>query len=272
MSNLLKYDLQFFAEEEGETSVETSEVAEPIEEDEETVEEVDETPEQEEEPTFDKNAIAAAARREAEAKLKERDAEYKRRFGHLKNPMTGKAVESEKDYLEALDAQETLRRNQELQEKGIDPSIIDEAIANNPLVRQAEAVLKQNQLQILQNDIDNQIKMINAIDPSIKSFNDLENTVGKDAMLEMVQRGYGLYDAYRLANYDALMEKRSAAAEQRAVNQAKGKSHLTPTTSGSTQSDGMEDIPDSQISKWRAFFPDASDKELREKYNRAIKQ
>ena len=274
---LLSMNLQFFGEE-GDTGAEVSEIAEPIDSTVDSAEVVDgsevesegETIEQEStEPVFDQNAIAAAARREAEAKLKERDAEIVRRFGHLKNPITGKAIESEKDYFEALDAQETLKRNRELEEKGIDPTIIDQAIANNPIVRQAEQVMAEAQQAKLNADIENQIKMINSFDPTIKSVNDLENSPHKEEMIGMVQKGYSLYDAYRLANLEEVMGKKSAAAKQAAINQAKGKDHLTPTTSGSSANDGMMDIPEKEMSKWRAFFPDASAKELREKYNKA---
>lgn len=261
-----------------EESVEMSEVAEPIENEEANAEVVDteETEGVDEkqevtEPVIDENAKYAAARRKAEAEIKARDAEYTRRFGHLKNPITGKAIQSERDYFEALDAQEEIKRNKVLEEKGIDPAIIDQAIANNPVVRQAEMVLRQNQEQLLQNDIAEQLKMISALDPSIKSFNDLENVPDKESMLEMVQRGYSLYDAFRLSNFDSLMNRKSAAAEQKAINQAKGKSHLTPTTSGSASSDGLKEIPQSELGRWRAFFPDASMKELKEKYNRTHK-
>lgn len=249
------------------------EVAEPVESSvaEDTVDTSEEVQESDE-PVVDRNAIAAAARREAEGKLRERDAEIKRRFGNYKNPITGKAIETEKDYFEALDAQETLRRNQELESKGIDPSIIDDAIKNNPVVRQAQMVLEQNQQQLLQNDIAEQIKQISALDPSIKSFEDLANIKNQDALLSMVQKGYSLVDAFKLANYDELMGKSKAAAEQKAINQAKGKSHLTPTTSGASANDGLEDIPVNQLDKWRAFFPDASEKELKEKYNRSRKK
>ena len=271
--SLLAYNLQFFAEDEA--GAEEQEVATLAESDEaEVVEEPSEEEESEEEPevaepVIDKNAIAAAARREAEAKLKARDLEFARRFGHLKNPITGKSIESERDYFEALDAQETIKRNQELEEKGVDPSLIDEAIRNNPVVRQAEMVLEQQKQQMIHSDIETQIKLIGQIDPSVKSFNDLENSANKAAMLDLVSRGYSLCDAYKLANFDVLMGKKTAAAEQKAINQAKGKSHLVPTSSGTNVNDGLEDIPEKELSKWRAFFPEASAKELREKYNRA---
>lgn len=269
----LAYNLQFFAEEAGENA---SEAAEPIEsegsaevvEDTSLTEESEETPEVAE-PVFDKNAIAAAARREAEAKLKAQDAEFARRFGNFKHPITGKNISSMQEYLDALDAQETMQRNQELEKAGIDPAIIDRAIANNPTVRQAEMVLEQNKQQMIQNDIEKEIKIINSLDSSIKSFEDLENSANKEMLVELVSKGYSLSDAFRVANFDRLIGLGKAAAEQKAINQAKGKSHLTPTTSGTNANDGLEDIPEKDIAKWRAFFPDASAKELREKYNKA---
>ena len=62
------------------------------------------------EQTVDINAVAAAARRQAEeaARVKQSkiDAEYARRFGHLRNPETGLPIQTQEDYLAAIDAQE----------------------------------------------------------------------------------------------------------------------------------------------------------------------
>ena len=76
-----------------ESSVEDAEVAEP-QESQETTEATEQEPEQQ---TVDVNAIAAAARRKSEAEMRARDAEYARRFGHLKNPKTGQPIRSERD-------------------------------------------------------------------------------------------------------------------------------------------------------------------------------
>lgn len=66
---------------------------------------------------YDKDAIYAALRRKAEADVKAEakkeqdkiDAEYARRFGNYKNPLTGEPIRTQADYLAALDAQEQAR-------------------------------------------------------------------------------------------------------------------------------------------------------------------
>ena len=80
-----------------------------------------------------------------------------------------------------------------------------------------------------------------------------------------------LHDAFRLANYQQLTSNNADAARQAAINQARGKTHMQTTTEGVSKSDGMAEIPASELPRWKAFFPDASMKELKEKYNRVHK-
>jgi hypothetical protein len=80
-----------------------------------------------------------------------------------------------------------------------------------------------------------------------------------------------LTEAFKLANFDALMKRGSAASKQAAINAAKGKEHMTPI-GGTAAPDGLAEIPREELSRWKEFFPNATAKELREKYNRVHKK
>ena len=133
-------------------------------------------------------------------------------------------------------------------------------------------MLEENSLREGERELNEQIRQLSEIDPSIKTFDDIcrmENFKSFDSLVR--NNGLNFVDAYRLANFEKLSQKDAAATKQAAINAAKGKSHMVPTA-GLTVNDGLEEIPASELPKWKAFFPEASAKELKEKYNRARKR
>lgn len=275
---LLPLNLQFFADEEtGAKEVESAEPSETVTE-EEVVEENEDVSEPEPVQTAEDNAKFAAARRQAEEQLREYqhqkellDAEFAKRFEGYTNPITGQPVKTSKDYLEALDAQQRLETNRRLEENGINPAIIENAINNNPVVMQAQEILRMNQIEQAKISMQNDITEISKLDASIKTIDDLGNKPYAQDLISYVNSGLSLIDAFKLANFESLINQKSEASKQAAINQAKGKAHLSATDSISN-SDELLDIPENEISKWKAFFPDASMKELKEKYNRTKKR
>lgn len=275
---LLPLNLQFFADEEtGVKEVESAEPSETVTE-EEVVEENEDVSEPEPVQTAEDNAKFAAARRQAEEQLREYqhqkellDAEFAKRFEGYTNPITGQPVKTSKDYLEALDAQQRLETNRRLEENGINPAIIENAINNNPVVMQAQEILRMNQIEQAKISMQNDITEISKLDASIKTIDDLGNKPYAQDLISYVNSGLSLIDAFKLANFESLINQKSEASKQAAINQAKGKAHLS-ATDGISNSDELLDIPENEISKWKAFFPDASMKELKEKYNRTKKR
>lgn len=275
---LLPLNLQFFADEEtGAKEVESAEPSETVTE-EEVVEENEDVSEPEPVQTAEDNAKFAAARRQAEEQLRKYqhqkellDAEFAKRFEGYTNPITGQPVKTSKDYLEALDAQQRLETNRRLEENGINPAIIENAINNNPVVMQAQEILRMNQIEQAKISMQNDITEISKLDASIKTIDDLGNKPYAQDLISYVNSGLSLIDAFKLANFESLINQKSEASKQAAINQAKGKAHLS-ATDGISNSDELLDIPESDIPKWKAFFPDASMKELKEKYNRTKKR
>lgn len=231
--------------------VEDAEAAEP-----------QESEDQEPEQPVDVNAIAAAARRKAEAEMQARDAEYARRFGNLVNPKTGQPIRSERDYLAALDAQEEMKAKEQLKQSGVDPQLLDNFIANNPAVRQAQAVMAQAQQQATINQINADVAELGKLDPSIVSL----ETVPPDVIRMSMERQMSLVDAYKIVNFGQVSSSQQAAIQQAAINQAKGKSHLNPVNGVAVQ-DNSVDIPQSELARWKAYFPEKSAEELKKMYN-----
>lgn len=255
-------DADISADVEDTLSVENPEPAEQGES-QETTEAPEQEPEQQQ--TVDVNAIAAAARRKSEAEMRARDAEYARRFGHLKNPKTGQPIRSERDYLAALDAQEEMKAKEQLQQNGVDPSVLDNFINNNPVIRQAQAVIEQQKAQATFSQINADIAELGKLNPSITSL----DTVPPDVMKFSMDHNIDLVSAYKVVYFGKVSSEQQAAITQQAINQAKGKSHLNPVNGVATPDDGV-DIPVSELDMWKDAFPNKSAAELKKLYNKTL--
>jgi hypothetical protein len=279
--DLLTMNLQFFAEDgdggEGENVTEAAEqsdaeVSEGGENDGDTGVS-DEGEAAAPQPQSDEaNRAFANMRREMEAAKRqaaEIDAIYAKQFGNYTNPETGQPIRSARDYAEAMAAQQRMQARQQLQENNIDPNLIDNMIANSPVVRQAEAAMAELNNTRAQQQIERDIEEVLRLDPSINSKDELMADPSFDQVLQKVQSGMNLVDAYKIVNFDRLSNSKTAAARQAAINQVKGQSHLA-NGNGITTPDSGEDIPASMIEDFKDMFPDKSMKELKALYNRTL--
>lgn len=272
--------LQFFAEEGGVTESEPAEPTDASVESSTTTEAGEASQESNDSnvQSAEENAKYAAARRKAEAEFAQykanEDAEYARRFGDYENPITHQPIRSKKDYFDALDAQEELKRNAELQEKGIDPKVFEDMVNrqvnNNPVVVQAQQVMQMEQQRQIEATLENDMKVISSLNPNLKTVNDVMNLPNADRLVSLVQTGLTLADAYKVANFDDLMAGKSASAKQAALNTMNGTSHLTQTDSLASAENGEVEIPNNELDAWKRAFPHASMAELRKKYNSTL--
>ena len=268
----LTYDLQFFAEGEGEeesVNAEQTEVDESEEPEESGEEGEDEQPEE------DRDSIYAAARRRAESEVRakyeneqrERDAYYAKLCEGRLNPETNQPITTEAEYREAMSAMQRVSAINELQEKGVDPNVIERYIANSPEIQQSKRMLAAMQDREAKEQLQKDIKSIMSLDRSYESEEALmqseafQKAVGKCNQLP----GLRIQDAYKLVNFDALRDAGVKAAKQAAVNEAKGKDHLK-TAPNSTAGNGSVEIPEAEFAKWKRFYPDKSRKDLNALY------
>ena len=272
--NLLTLDLQKFTEgdvesqESGENEVETTAESQT----EETESEVEETGEENgnaEPPkqTDEENARYAAIRRRAEEDARNK---YQSEMNALNqrvaamcqgvtHPVTGQPITNVNDYMDALQIQQRQANEQELQEKGVDPQIIDRMIAQNPVVMQAQQVIEQNKMVAAENALQRDLAEITKFDPNIKGINDLAALPEFSEMLDRVSHGMSLVDAYKIINYG----KSTDAARQQAINQMRGKEHLA-TQSGVEQDEEYVEVPSEIMSRWKS--EGKTEKQIRELY------
>ena len=277
-NGLLSYNLQFFADEgeasEGENETEAAEQSE----DEGEVTETENEGENEEvtEPQTqspETNAAFANMRRQLEAanrRLADTDAMFARQFGNYKNPETGQPIRSAQDYYEAMAAQERMNAREQMQQNGIDPTMIDNLIANSPAVRQAQAATAELNNYRAQQKLEADYKEILALDPSLNGIDDILNDPSMPLMAERVAQGMSLVDAYKIVNFDKVFNSKEAAVKQQTINQVKGKNHLS-TGAAVTVSSDLEDIPANMLEDFKDRFPEKSPKELKALYNQVLR-
>ncbi|MDB7921751.1 hypothetical protein [Flavonifractor plautii] len=263
---------------------EEQEAAAPaVEETEESEQPQTEAPEQE--PKTDRDAQFAAARRKAEA---ERDAaiaqakedaqkqvdEFFKTSG-LMNPYTGQPITTRAEYEAYRERFEADQKAKLMEKAGITQEEFQAFVQGLPEVRaarqakaEAEAAARQAREQEAKARVDEQLRQIQAIDPTVKELGDLAKLDTYPKLYDMVKRGYSILDAYRLANYDTLTQRAAEASRKAAINSVQSKQHLKATES---RGGGAIPIPDSVLEEYRVLNPGATKEEIQKHYQSYMK-
>lgn len=238
--------------------------------------------------TPEERAMWAARRREWEAREQKAmetavqarvDQVYADIFKNQTDPFTGKPIDSEAAYRAFVEAKERQAAQEQMQKAGIDPkmlqSMVDQQMA--PFKQQMEAA----QLSAIQEKartanarmeaaLQAELKKVTAMDPSIKTLEDIRAMPTAAKVNEYVQKGLGLEDAFYLANRQAVDERRMAAARAATQQQIAGKGHLNPVSGvpGKTP----YQVSQADIAAYRAFMPDATEAEIRAAYEAEHKE
>lgn len=263
---------------------EEQEAAAPaVEETEESEQPQAEAPEQE--PKTDRDAQFAAARRKAEA---ERDAaiaqakedaqkqvdEFFKTSG-LMNPYTGQPITTRAEYEAYRERFEADQKAKLMEKAGITQEEFQAFVQGLPEVRaarqakaEAEAAARQAREQEAKARVDEQLRQIRAIDPTVKELGDLAKLDTYPKLYDMVKRGYSILDAYRLANYDTLTQRAAEASQKAAINSVQSKQHLKATES---RGGGAIPVPDSVLEEYRVLNPGATKEEIQKHYQSYMK-
>lgn len=221
----------------------------------------EETPE-DDAPTAEQMRIDAAVQAALEAernKTNQRLSAFFAKAG-LRNPMDGNkpidSLEAFEAYQQAYDAQQMQRR---LKAGQLTPEDLQAAIAATPEMqrlrqqeqeRQAQEQAAQQAAQKAQ--IDAELAEIGKLDPTVKTLEDiLRQETGKEFAAK-VRQGYSFLDAFRLANYQRLMDGAAAAAREKETL-ARSKEHLAPHGKGKGQ--GAPSVPAEVSQMYDALIP-----------------
>jgi hypothetical protein len=206
------------------------------------------------------------------------DQVYANMFKGQINPFTGKPIQSEADY-KAYEAEKVRKEQEEqLTREGIDPkmiqSMVDQQMA--PMRMQMERE-RLNTIQEraktanarFEEALGKELQKITALDPAIKTLDDIKAMPTAGRFNELVQRGLGLEDAFYLANRKAIEERKMAAVKASAQTQMAGKGHLNPV--GPATGKQVVQVPKGVVDAYRTMMPEATDAEIQKAYENAMK-
>ena len=229
----------------------------------------------------DRNAVFADIRRKAEAEAKIKASHEAQRMAAaevdkafkdmgLRDPYTNKAITTKAEYDSYKTRHESETISKELGKAGISREAIDAMIENHPAVLKAkeaaegfETAKRQSQDTAARVHLESQLKEISAIDPGIKTAEDLMAQPNYETIRGYLRKGLTIVEAYRLTNLDKLTSKTAAAATQAAYNRAQSKEHLT---SSAARGQGDIMVPREVIESYRRLCPKMTAKEIREDY------
>ena len=114
--------------------------------------------------------------------------------------------------------------------------------------------------------IEAEFRKINALDPTVKSFDDLMLMENAEEFAEKVRKGYSLSDAFIITNGKKLSEKLKNSAVRAALLRLGTKQHLVSTSTGGGEA--AVDVPAETYSLYKTLYPDITDREIKKHYKK----
>ena len=219
----------------------------------------------------ERDAAIQKAREDAQAEAQRIIDEAFKQSGMM-NPYTEQPITTKEEYDAYRQRYDAEKKKALLRKSGMTDAEFDAFVQNLPEVRrakqaqeQAEKAQREAHFAAARVKVDEQLKEISALDPSIKELFDLAKMPAYPRFYELVKKGNSLTDAFKLANYDALTKGAMQGARQSALNAAQGKMHMEQTRSRGTP---VSAVPPDVRDMYRALNPDATDSEIQAHYQR----
>ena len=141
--------------------------------------------------------------------------------------------------------------------------LVNNAVDKNPDVVKAREIVKKAEEDRRQKELLNEVDQIHKLDESINSLEDIAKADNAQDIIDLINKGYSLYDAYRLANYDSILASNSDNAKQNAVDDINSKSHIK-TSQGSSGKNTY--VPTDVYAMYKRNMPKWTDEQIRAHY------
>nr|DAR37421.1 MAG TPA: hypothetical protein [Caudoviricetes sp.] len=218
-----------------------------------------------------KNAAQRRNREKLEAEQKGRQdaaAEILRQMG-LKDPKTGQPVTTMEEFAAYQQAKMQAKAEQDLKNGKLSPEVLQSVVMASPemqaLLKDAKETKETAEVQDFTARREMELAEIRKLNPEIKTLDDIIRMPTGGDFADLVRKGCSFVQAYKTANFDAIMQKTRAAGEQRARNAAMSQAHIkgTPTR----QSEAFV-VPKQVKEMYRVFNPGITDEEIAKDYRK----
>lgn len=189
---------------------------------------------------------------------------------NLVNPRTKERLQSYADW-EAYNSQvQAEQRERAMKKLGMNEQEYREFIQNDPDVRAMSEAAKQAQNNAARVALDDQIRQLHELDPSINNVRDLGKMPNYPRFYELVKRNHlSLVDAYKLVNMDKLTQRNVEASRQAARNAEAAKAHLTKTAQRGSAT-GEVTVPKGVQEIYKGLDPTITQAEMQRDYSRYV--
>lgn len=182
-------------------------------------------------------------------------------FGAVVNPFTGRNITNEAElrhYQEHFSKQEQERK---LKESGLDKEMLNQMIAEHPIVKQAQEMVRAKETAETENFSRSEFDSLKKAYPDcgFTSIQDLQNTAEGMQALQLWAKTGSLTQAYRAIFADTIVQRRIAATKQGVLNDVASKGHIGQAR-GATGEEFT--LSKEEMSHWKGFFPNASESEI----------
>ena len=195
----------------------------------------------------------------------------------IKDTATGETITTFEQFQKWSKSVADARLQKDLKAGKLTKEVLDQMISAHPAVQQAQQIRQQAQeeqnrqrAEAERARIDDQMAKIAELNPAIKNLADILAMETAPAFRENVAKGMDFYDAYRLANMDAMAQEKARRAVQASQNNARGKEHLRAT--GNARGSGAASVPQDQLKLYRMMNPNMTDAQIQAHYNNYLKR
>lgn len=189
---------------------------------------------------------------------------------NLVNPRTKERLQSYADWGAYNSQVQAEQRERAMKKLGMNEQEYKEFIQNDPDVRAMSEATKQAQNNAARVALDDQIRQLHELDPSINNVRDLGKMPNYPRFYELVKRNHlSLVDAYKLVNMDKLTQRNVEASRQAARNAEAAKAHLTKTAQRGSAT-GEVTVPKGVQEIYKGLDPTITQAEMQRDYSRYV--
>ena len=110
---------------------------------------------------------------------------------------------------------------------------LQKMISENPEVLKARQIIEEQEAREKELAVEKEIELINKLNPKIKSLDDISMEDNCQEVIDKLNKGYSLYDAYVLSNLDKINANNLEKGKRKAMDNVNSKKHLGKTRGGS---------------------------------------
>ena len=195
-------------------------------------------------------------------RLKKKTQEIEKKYNDkLENIAKNKGYDSGEAFEKAINRDALVEAGVEDPDKFTD--VLNRMIKESPEVIKAREIIEKQQEDEQNAKMEQELKLIHEIDDSIETLDDISKMDNCDDIIEKLNRGYSLYDAYVLCNMSKISQLSKNKKEKDQTNNINSKNHMKSTRGGSG---AYVEVPTEVYNTYKKNLPNWTDKQIREHY------